>query len=100
MRGCTEVHEAMANIKSAQKRVLVTERNRVRNRAARTVLRTQVKKFREAVEAGDRAAAGALLSEAHATIDRTAKKGVIHSRTANRYKSRLALAHARLLSAS
>lgn len=89
----------MANTKSARKRVLTTERNRQRNRQARSVLRTQVKKFREAVGAGDAEAAAALLRAAHAVIDKTAKKGIIHDRAASRYKSRLALAHRRLVAA-
>ena len=97
-RACTGQREpkSMANIKSAKKRVLVAERNRARNKTARTLLRTQVKKFREAVAAGEKSAAAKLLRAAHAVIDRTARKGVIHARTANRYKSRLALANARL----
>lgn len=86
----------MANIKSAEKRILVAERNRQRNKTALSVLRTSVKKFRAAVDAGDSAVAATLLRQAHATIDKSAKKGVIHDRTASRYKSRLALAAGRL----
>ena len=89
----------MANTKSARKRVLTTQRNRQRNRAGKSLLRSQVKKFRSAVQSGDVAMAGELLREAHATIDKTAKKGIIHERTASRYKSRLALAHRRLAAA-
>jgi small subunit ribosomal protein S20 len=89
----------MANIKSAEKRILVAERNRQRNKTALSLLRTSVKKFRAAVEAGDKDVAQALLRQAHATIDKSAKKGVIHDRTASRYKSRLALAAGRLASA-
>lgn len=86
----------MANNKSAEKRILIAERNRQRNKTALSLLRTSVKKFRAAVEAGDAAVATALLRQAHATIDKSAKKGVIHGRTASRYKSRLALAAGRL----
>lgn len=82
----------MANIKSAEKRILVAERNRQRNKMALSSLRTSIKKYRAAVEAGDRDAVAALLGEAHSAIDRSAKKGVIHDRAANRYKSRLARA--------
>lgn len=89
----------MANTKSARKRILTTERNRQRNRRARSVLRSQVKKFRAAVEAGDVEAATTALREAHSVIDKTAKKGVIHDRTASRYKARLAQAHRRLSAA-
>ena len=86
----------MANTKSARKRVRTTERNRQRNKDARSALRSQVKDFRAAITAGDLEKAGELLRLAHAAIDKTAKKGVIHDRTASRYKSRLALAHRRL----
>ena len=89
----------MANTKSAQKRIRTSERNRLRNRAVRSALRTSVKKFREAVEAGDLATATRLLRDAHSEIDRSAKKGVVQRRTASRTKSRLALAHARLSAA-
>lgn len=86
----------MANNKSAEKRILVAERNRLRNRTALSTLRTSIRKFRQAVATGDAATATALLSQAHATIDKSAQKGVIHSRTASRYKSRLAQAAGRL----
>lgn len=86
----------MANIKSAIKRIRTAERNRLRNRTARTSLRTQIKKLRAAFESGDATAAGQVLRDTHAAIDRTARKGIIHARTASRYKSRLALAHGRL----
>lgn len=86
----------MANNKSAEKRILVAERNRQRNRTALSSLRTSIRKFRAAVDAGDASTANALLSQAHATIDKSAAKGVIHVRTASRYKSRLALAAGRL----
>ena len=69
------------------------------NRKARSSLRTDVKAFRAAVAAGDAEKAGELLRVAHAAIDRTAKKGIIHDRTASRYKSRLAQAHRRLTAA-
>ena len=86
----------MANTKSARKRIRIHERNRARNRAARSALRTQVKKFRASLEVGDPTAAEAQLRAAHASIDRTARKGIIHERTASRYKSRLAKAHQRM----
>ena len=87
----------MANIKSAEKRILVAERNRVRNRAVRTQLRNQVKKFRAAIAAGDVAGSKELLRATQATLDRTQRKGVIHARTASRTMSRLAAAHAGLV---
>ena len=51
----------MANIKSQKKRVLTNEKRRQRNQAIRSAVRTEIRKFREAVASGDKAAA-----EAHA----------------------------------
>ena len=90
----------MANIKSAVKRIRVAERNRLRNRAARTQLRTQVKKFRSAIAAGDVPAATEMLRAAQVVVDRSSSKGVIHKRTASRYMSRMAAAHAGLVATS
>lgn len=90
----------MANIKSAEKRILVAERNRVRNRAVRTQLRNQVRKFRAAIEAADVPSATELLRATQATLDRSTRKGVIHARTASRTMSRLAAAHAGLVGSS
>ena len=90
----------MANSKSAKKRIQTHERNRERNRAARTVLRTQLKKFRVALAAGDAVGTKDLLAPTHALIDQSAQKGVIHDRAAARYKSRLTRAHDRLQVAS
>ena len=89
----------MANNKSARKRILTAERDRQRNRAALSALRTSIKKFRTAVAAGQAGDAAVLLREAHSTIDRSAKRRVIPGRTASRYKSRLSLAHAKMSAA-
>jgi small subunit ribosomal protein S20 len=87
----------MANNKSAKKRVLQHERNRQRNRDARTLLRSSVKRFRSAVEAGDAGTAAYHHTAAPPTLDRTASRGIIHAKTASRYKSRLALAQLRMV---
>ena len=58
--------------------IRTSARNNNRNAGARTALRTQVKKFREALtRSPDAAAALALLSAAHSAIDKSAKRGVI-----------------------
>ncbi|MFQ5803968.1 MAG: 30S ribosomal protein S20 [Candidatus Methylomirabilales bacterium] len=80
----------MANITSAEKRLRQANRRTLRNRAAKTRLRTSMKKVRQAVETGNREAAVAAFRAAVVVIDKTASKGIIHSRTAARYKSRLA----------
>lgn len=82
----------MANIKSAEKRNRQNEVRRSRNRAATSALRTQLKKVRRIIEEGEDKAIQAALSETFSMIDRTAKRGVIHGNTADRYKSRLAKA--------
>jgi small subunit ribosomal protein S20 len=79
----------MANIKSAEKRILQNERRRERNRAFRSRMRTAVKRLRTAVESGDAKAAGELLGPTLQVIDETAQKGVVHRNTAARQKSRL-----------
>jgi len=81
----------MANTKSAEKRIRQNVQARERNRAHRSTLRTAIKKLRTAVASGDASRAQALLSETLGIIDKTAQKKVIHSNTASRYKSRLAL---------
>ena len=79
----------MANIKSAKKRILQTEKRRTRNRAERSRLRTAVKKLRGEVEAGNSEGAKELLAPTLSLIDATAQKKVIHRNAAARTKSRL-----------
>ena len=79
----------MANIKSAKKRILQTEKRRTRNRAERSRLRTAVKKLRSEVEAGNGESAKELLAPTLSLIDATAQKKVIHRNAAARTKSRL-----------
>jgi small subunit ribosomal protein S20 len=86
----------MANSPSAEKRTRQNARRRERNRSARSRLRTAVKRLRAEVEAGNKAAAEALLPSTCSLVDSTAGKGVIHANTAARTKSRLARAVAAL----
>lgn len=79
----------MANIKSAQKRILITERNNDRNRAFRSSMRTAIKRFQAAVAEGKKEEAQKVLASAFSTIDKAAKKGVIHKNQADRRKARL-----------
>ena len=80
----------MPNTRSATKRLRQTKGRTERNRSAKSRLRTSIKKVRQALDAGNREAAMAAFRAAVSIIDKTASKGVIHSRTAARYKSRLA----------
>lgn len=80
----------MANSKSAKKRVLTNERNRVRNQAVKTRVKTMAKKVLAAVETGDVEASKAALSVAYKEFDKAVTKGVLKKNTASRKKSRLA----------
>ena len=82
----------MPNIKSAKKRVLVTEKKTMRNKAIKSALKTQIKKFLSAIEAGDKAAANAALVEATSVIEKAATKGVFHKNNAARKVSAIAKA--------
>ena len=82
----------MANIKSAKKRVLTSAKKAEANKAVKSGVKTAVKKVRVAIEANDKAAAPAALTEAAATIDKAASKGVLHKNNASRKVSRLAAA--------
>ena len=79
----------MARHKSAIKRNKQSVATRARNRNNLSQLKTQVKKLRSAIEAGDAEAASKLLPGTVAGIDKAAKKGVVHDNAAHRSKSRL-----------
>ena len=82
----------MANIKSAKKRVLVSQAKADRNKSARSKVKTYIKKVESAVAAGDKAAAQAALVAATTEIDKACTKGVYHKNTASRKVSRLSKA--------
>ena len=79
----------MANIKSAKKRILVIENRTERNKAAKSRVKTFVKKVYAAIDAGDKAAADVALKDAISEISKAASKGVYHKSTASRKISRL-----------
>jgi small subunit ribosomal protein S20 len=79
----------MANHFSALKRARQTTTRTARNRANTSQLRTALRKFREALQAGKSADAKAAFSGTVSMIDKAAKKGLIHKNAASRYKSRL-----------
>ncbi|MDN5758370.1 MAG: 30S ribosomal protein S20 [Tomitella sp.] len=82
----------MANIKSQVKRIRTNERNREHNQAVKSSLRTAIRKFRGAVDQGDRDSAQALLVTTSRQLDKAASKGVIHRNNAANKKSALAKA--------
>jgi len=79
----------MANIKSASKRVLLTEKATAKNKAAKSLMKTNIKKFDAAAAVGDREAAERAYKVAVKTVDRAATKGLIHKNKAARRKSSL-----------
>ena len=80
----------MPNIKSAIKRVNVTETKNLRNRMIKSGIRTSVKKLENAAASGDKQAAEAQLRATVSTLDKAAAKGVMHKNTVNRQKARMA----------
>ncbi len=80
----------MANIKSQIKRIRTNEIARLRNKAVKSELKTQVRRVREAVVAGDKDAAEAALRTASTKLDKAVSKGVIHANQAANRKSALA----------
>ena len=81
----------MANIKSAKKRIKVTETKTLRNRMIKSALKTTLKKFEIALATGNTETATAAFTTAGKALDMAASKGVIHKNMAARKKSRLAL---------
>lgn len=80
----------MANNPSAAKRARQSLQRRIRNRSRRTAARTATRRVREVALTGDAETYEAALQRAYSLWDRAAKNGAIHSRTADRYKRRLA----------
>lgn len=80
----------MANIKSAKKRIDVAKRNTARNKSNKSALKTQTKKFVNAVNKGEIETAEKILPKTTAIIDSSVTKGAIHKNSANRRKSILA----------
>ncbi|AGM04609.1 30S ribosomal protein S20 [Amycolatopsis sp. MJM2582] len=80
----------MANIKSQIKRITTNEKARQRNQAIRSSVKTAIRKFREAADAGDKAKALELQKDAAKKLDKAVTKGVIHANQAANKKSALA----------
>lgn len=82
----------MANIKQQKKRVLTNEKSRQRNQSVRSAVRTEIRKFREAVATGDKAKAEEQLRAASRSLDKSVSKGVFHRNNAANKKSNMAAA--------
>ncbi|MBO5628066.1 MAG: 30S ribosomal protein S20 [Aeriscardovia sp.] len=82
----------MANIKQQKKRVLTNEKAHLRNVSVKSMLKTEIRKVRQAIELGDKEAAEKAFAVASRRLDQAAGKGIIHKNQAANRKSALALA--------
>ena len=80
----------MANIKSQLKRIKTNRVATERNKAVKSELKTWIRKFREAAEAGDADKAKDALKVASTKLDKAVSKGVIHKNQAANKKSAMA----------
>ena len=85
----------MANIKSQIKRVKTNEKARLRNKSVSSSIKTAVRRFRDAVKAGDAAVITTELRTASQALDVAVSKGVIHKNAAANKKSSMAKAAAK-----
>lgn len=81
--------DKLPNIKSAKKRVKVGAVKQAQNKMVKSIMRTSIRKVKIAVAGGDRELASTLYNSAAASIDKAAKKGVIHKNNAANKKSNL-----------
>lgn len=82
----------MANTAQARKRARQSVARNKHNAGMRSMMRTSIKRVRQAIEAGDKTAAEEIFRKATGVIDRVADKNIIHKNKAARHKSRLAAA--------
>jgi len=80
----------VANIKSQIKRILTNKKDQDRNKAVKSEVKTAVRATREAISAGDKAAATTHLAVANKKLDKAVSKGVIHKNQAANRKSAIA----------
>jgi len=80
----------VANLLSSKKRVKQNEKARMRNRAFKSVVKTEIRKFVDAIHDGDLQLAKEQFQRVTKTLDQTAAKGTFHKNMVARKKSRLA----------
>ena len=80
----------MAHTKSSKKRIVICERNRLRNQAVKSRVKTFIKKVLVAVDSKNIDDAKAALSVAYKELDKAVSKGILKKNTVSRTKSRLA----------
>lgn len=81
----------MPNIKSAKKRVKVSDKKALQNKMLKSALKTSLKKYEAAINSGDTALAQSLYKDTVKKIDQAVSHGVIHKNNAARKKSRFTL---------
>ena len=81
----------MPNIKSAKKRVLVSQTKAMQNKAAKSALKTEIKKFEAAVAEGNRSEADVAYKVAVKAVDKAAAKGLLHKNNAAHKQSSMTL---------
>ena len=81
----------LPNIKSAKKRVLVSQTKAMQNKAAKSALKTEIKKFEAAVAEGNRSEADVAYKVAVKAVDRAAAKGLLHKNNAAHKKSSMTI---------
>ena len=86
----------MPNIKSAERRMRVEAKANLRNRMVKSELKTVAKKFKAAVEAGDKDTAAALYKEYTGALEKAALKGTLHKNNVDRKKAQISKAFAGL----
>lgn len=79
----------MANLQSAKKRMRQNIKRRARNRRYRSAARTYIKRCRRLIAQGNLEEAEEAVKQAASTLDKAARKGVIHPNNAARRKSRI-----------
>ncbi|MCL2524285.1 MAG: 30S ribosomal protein S20 [Betaproteobacteria bacterium] len=79
----------MANSAQARKRARQADKQRAHNASLRSTLRTAIKRVRQAIQTGDKAAAQGVFQQSTAVIDRITDKKIVHKNKAARTKSRL-----------
>ncbi len=82
----------MANTAQARKRARQSVARNKHNASMRSMMRTYIKRVRQAIDAGDKETAQTAYRKATSVIDRVADKNIIHKNKAARHKSRLAAA--------
>ena len=81
----------MPNIKYAKKRVLVSQTKAMQNKAAKSALKTDIKKFEAAVAEGNRSEADVAYKVAVKAVDKAVVKGLLHKNNAAHKKSSMTI---------